>query len=69
MGGFFLINQKVHCPSSNHPIFHSFHSFAQSTGVVEYTDFFSAEGLDYPNECPGYETKQSDGGIPVILEL
>ena len=23
----------------------------------------------YPNECPGYDTKQSDGGVPVILEL
>ena len=22
-----------------------------------------------PNECPGYETKQSDGEVPVILEL
>ena len=22
-----------------------------------------------PNECPGYDTKQSDGQFPVILEL
>ena len=22
-----------------------------------------------PNECAGYETKQSDGGTPVMLEL
>ena len=22
-----------------------------------------------PNECPGYDTKQSDGEVPVILEL
>ena len=22
-----------------------------------------------PNECPRYDTKQSDGGVPVILEL
>ena len=22
-----------------------------------------------PNECPGYDTKQSDGEVPVLLEL
>ena len=33
---------------------------AQSAGTVEYTD---------PNECPGYDTKQSDGEVPVVLEL
>ncbi len=22
-----------------------------------------------PNECPGYETKQSDGEVPVMVEL
>ena len=22
-----------------------------------------------PNECPGYDTKQSDGVVPVMLEL
>ena len=43
---------------------------AQSAGDVEYTDCFSAEGYDPPpNECPGYGTKQSDGEVPVILEL
>ena len=30
---------------------------AQSAGAVEY------------NECPIYDTKQSDGGVPVMLEL
>ena len=35
---------------------------AQSAGAVEYTDCTSAEGYDpQPNECPGYDTKQSDG--------
>ena len=35
--------------------------FAQLAGAVEYTDCISAEGYDpTPNECPGYETKQSD---------
>ena len=42
---------------------------AQSAGVVEYTDFFSAEGKDFPNECPDYDTKQSDSEAPVNLEL
>ena len=44
------------------------HSVAQLTGAVEYTDCFSAEGYP-PNECPGYDTKQSDGEVPVMLDL
>ena len=42
---------------------------AQLAGAVEYTDCFSAEGLDPLNRCPGYDTKQSDGEAPVIIEL
>ena len=38
-------------------------------GAVEYTDCTSAEDLDSPNEFSGYDTKQSDGEVPVILEL
>ena len=34
---------------------------AQSAGAVKYTNCISAEGLDSPNECPGYDIKQSDG--------
>ena len=41
----------------------------QSAGAVEYTDCTSAEGLDPPNECPGYDTKQSDGEVPAVLEF
>ena len=26
-------------------------------------------GVRPPNECPGYDTKQSDGEVPVMLEL
>ncbi len=33
---------------------------AQSAGAVEYTDC---------NECPGYDTKQSDGEVPAVLGL
>ena len=33
--------------------------------AVEYADCISAEGEDYPNECP----KQSDGEASVIMEL
>ena len=40
-----------------------------STEAVEYTNCFSAEGEDAPNECPGYYTKQSDGEISVMLML
>ena len=32
---------------------------SQSEGALEYTDT--------PNECPGYDTKQSDGEVPVML--
>ena len=39
---------------------------AQSAEVVEYTNCTSADGLD-PNEYPGYDTKQSDGKVPVML--
>ena len=43
--------------------------FAKLTGAVEYTDCISAERQDPLNECPGYDTKQSDGEAPVMLEL
>ena len=43
---------------------------AQSAGVVKYTDCISAEELDlHLNKCHGYDTKQSDGEAPVMLEL
>ena len=35
--------------------------------AVEYTDYISAEGSDpHPNECPRYDTEQSDGEAPVL---
>ena len=37
-------------------------SFAQSAGAVEYTDWTSAE-------CPVYDTKQSDGEVPLMLDV
>ena len=43
---------------------------AQLGGDVEYIDCFSAEGVKTPpNECPEYDTKQSDGEAPVMVEL
>ena len=36
----------------------------KSAGAVEYTDFFSVEEKDFPNDCPIYDTKQSDGKAP-----
>ena len=42
---------------------------AQSVGAVEYSNCFSAEGLDPTYEWPGYDTKQSDGELAVMLEL
>ena len=43
--------------------------WAQSAGAREYTDCTSAERYDSPNECPGYNTKQSDGQALVMLEF
>ena len=38
--------------------------------AVGYTNCFSAEGVrPLPNESLGYDTKQSDGGVPVMMEL
>ena len=34
-------------------------AMVQSAVVIEYTDCISAEGLDFSNLCPGYDTKQS----------
>ena len=44
-------------------------TLAQLTRIVEYTDCFSAEKWDTPNEWSGYDTKQSDGEVLVMLEL
>ena len=41
----------------------------QLAGTVEYTDNINAEGKDLPNECLGYDSKQSDGEVPVMLEF
>ena len=43
---------------------------AQSAGAVEYTNYNSTKGgKTLPNECPGYDTEQSDGEVPVMLGL
>ena len=42
---------------------------AQLAGAVDYTDCPSAEGYNPHNECPRYDTKQSDVEIPVMLGL
>ena len=43
----------------------------QLAEAVEYTDCFFADGVKptSPNKCPGYDTKQIDGEVPVMLEL
>ena len=41
---------------------------AKSAGAAKYTDYISAQQEDSPNECPGYDTKQSDGEASVMLE-
>ena len=45
-------------------------NIAQWAGAVEYTDCTSAKGKNPPpNECPAYDTKQSDGEVQVMLGL
>ena len=41
----------------------------QSAEAVEFTDCISAEGKDYSNDCPGYDTKPSDGEALVMLSF
>ena len=38
-------------------------------GAVEYAACISVEELDFLNECPVYDTYQSDGEVSVMLEL
>ena len=40
-------------------------AITQSAGAVEYTNCISADGYEYS----GYDTKQSDGEVSVMLEL
>ena len=47
----------------------SINFLAQLARVAEYTICFSAEGLDFLNECPGYDTIQSDAETPLTLKL
>ena len=43
---------------------------AQLAGAVEFTVCNSAERERHSrNECPGYDTRQSDGEVSVMLEL
>ena len=39
--------------------------FSQSAGAVEYTDW----PPPHPDECPRYDTKQSDGEVLLMLEF
>ena len=38
----------------------------QLAWAVAYTNCFSADPNPY--DCPGYDTKQSDGEVPAVLE-
>ena len=42
---------------------------AKSAGAVEYTDCASAEEQDSHERVSWYDTKQSNGEVPVMLEL
>ena len=38
-------------------------------GMLNTPTAFLQSGKPFPNECPVYDTKQSDGEVPVMLEL
>ena len=40
---------------------------AQSVVAIENSHCISVEGKDSHNECPGYDTKQSDVEVPEML--
>ena len=42
---------------------------ALSAGAVEYTDWISEERKDSLDGCPVYDTKQSDGEAPVVVDM
>ena len=42
---------------------------AQTDGAVEYTGCSSTAGKDLPDECPDYDTKQSDDEVTVMVEV
>ena len=44
-------------------------SKGRSAGAIEFTDCISVGKDLIPYECPGYDTKQSDGEAQVMLEL
>ena len=45
------------------------HQNSQAAEADEYTDCTSAEVKPTPNECPGYDTKQSNCEVPLMLEF
>ena len=62
---YIYLRNPPHQPDATHDS-----SFAQSAGAVEYTDCTLAEGVrPLPNKCPGYDIEQSNGEVPVMLEL
>ena len=48
---------------------HRWTPYRYGPGVIEYTYCFSAEGLDSPCKCPGYDIKRSNEEALVMLEL
>ena len=53
-----------------HQIFIYHNLLAQSAWAVEYTNWFSAYGLDSPpKRVSCYDTKQSEVEVPILLDL
>ena len=51
-------------------VFHSNNAYIpQSVGGCRIHRLNHYRGIRLPNKCPGYDNKQSDGEVPVMLEL
>ena len=66
-----LRENKIGCRNCNFytSILYFLINRVQLYGAAEYTDCTLCRRVRPSNECPGYDTKQSDGEALVILEL
>ena len=61
------------CPNRGSELLLSYFYKASLNGSVEWGSrihrLHLCRGVRLPNECPGYDIKQSDGEVPLMLEF
>ena len=66
---YFIYNlQVIVSEFESHWVIHNY-SLPSRLGLEDTTTATLQRGKTPPNECPGYDTKQSDGEVPVKLKL